>query len=141
MPAPGGDGAGQAQHAQASGFARIFQAAGDTVVYKAAAPCRLGEWPAAPVEPTSVRAWEQASWLLRAQEALVPFTGRQEELAGLAAWRDGDSPVAVRPLHGPGGQGKSQDGLPEAAACCTPSDKTDQGEKAAAAASGGGGCC
>ncbi|MEU0382710.1 tetratricopeptide repeat protein, partial [Streptomyces cyaneofuscatus] len=58
----------------------------------------------------AVRAWrEQPSQLLSAQHQVVPFTGRESELARLEDWRDGDGPVAaVTLLHAPGGQGKTR---------------------------------
>jgi hypothetical protein len=60
----------------------------------------------------------QPSRRLRAANAAVKFTGRDRELADLAAWRPGglaawrEDPahpgVAVRLIHGPGGQGKTR---------------------------------
>lgn len=51
----------------------------------------------------------QPSMLLDARSRIVPFTGRDRELAALAAWRDGgDDAVSAVLLHGPGGQGKSR---------------------------------
>jgi hypothetical protein len=51
---------------------------------------------------------EQPSRLLDAGNRVVRFTGRQAELAGLAAWRDSGTAVAVRLLHGAAGQGKTR---------------------------------
>ncbi|WP_369264992.1 tetratricopeptide repeat protein [Streptomyces sp. R35] len=52
---------------------------------------------------------DQPSQLLAAQHQVVPFTGREGDLARLEEWRDGDGPVAaVTLLHGPGGRGKTR---------------------------------
>jgi hypothetical protein len=49
------------------------------------------------------------SWLLSARHQVVPFYGREEELAWLGNWRDSTAvSVSVRLLHGPGGQGKTR---------------------------------
>ncbi|WP_168220957.1 tetratricopeptide repeat protein [Actinomadura sp. WMMA1423] len=110
-------GDGVNQHAVASGFARVFQAAGNLIVYEAAECYRLGCWPAqginAPASaqvgtPTGVDAWEQPSVLLQASNALVGFTGRADERQRLLQWRDGPAGLAVRLVHGPGGQGKTR---------------------------------
>ncbi|MER7707108.1 tetratricopeptide repeat protein [Kitasatospora sp. NPDC097605] len=65
-------------------------------------------------------AWQRAAdtdqdWLrklpsrmLNARRAVVPFTGRGEELDELRQWRDGGGRLGVRWLYGPGGQGKSR---------------------------------
>ncbi|MGW5265273.1 tetratricopeptide repeat protein, partial [Microbispora sp. NPDC004025] len=52
----------------------------------------------------------QPSELLRACHGLIAFTGRRGLLAELADWRDAPTgqKVAVRLIHGPGGQGKSR---------------------------------
>src|SRR5258708_7943457 len=46
--------------------------------------------------------------MLNARRAIVPFTGRAGELAELRQWRDKNARLAVRWLHGPGGQGKTR---------------------------------
>ena len=46
--------------------------------------------------------------MLNARRAVVPFTGRDVELAQLRQWRDSGPRLAVRWLHGPGGQGKTR---------------------------------
>ena len=51
---------------------------------------------------------EVPSRMLNARRAVVPFTGRTDELAQLRQWRDSDARLAVRWLHGPGGQGKTR---------------------------------
>jgi hypothetical protein len=52
----------------------------------------------------------QPSRRLRAANAAVKFTGRDRELADLAAWREDPAHpgVAARLIHGPGGQGKTR---------------------------------
>jgi hypothetical protein len=59
----------------------------------------------------SVPAWvlQQPSRLLAVRYQVVDFTGREPELARLATWRDDpDLKLAVRLVHGPGGQGKTR---------------------------------
>ncbi|MFJ6605104.1 tetratricopeptide repeat protein [Streptomyces lydicus] len=51
---------------------------------------------------------ELPSRMLNAHFQVVDFTGRQDELAQLREWRDKESRLAVRWLHGPGGQGKTR---------------------------------
>jgi tetratricopeptide (TPR) repeat protein len=51
---------------------------------------------------------DSPSTLLRTADRVVPFFGRQEELAWLAAWRDKADTVSVLLIHGPGGQGKTR---------------------------------
>ncbi|WP_263972713.1 tetratricopeptide repeat protein [Streptomyces aureocirculatus] len=60
--------------------------------------------------PALPPAWvrQQPARLLDARYALVDFTGRHDELARLAAWRDGPDQVSALLVHGPGGQGKSR---------------------------------
>ncbi|MET9886483.1 tetratricopeptide repeat protein [Streptomyces sp. NPDC006430] len=60
-----------------------------------------------PVRPRILA--DQPSRLLRAAHQVVPFTGRRTELDKLAGWRDDPQEhLAIRLLHGPGGQGKSR---------------------------------
>ena len=60
-----------------------------------------------PVNQDSARL--QPSRLLAAESRIVPFSGRSDELARLASWRDDPAPgVSVMLVHGPGGQGKSR---------------------------------
>ncbi|MFH8796829.1 tetratricopeptide repeat protein [Streptomyces sp. NPDC017941] len=60
--------------------------------------------------PALPPAWvrQQPARLLDARYALVDFTGRHDELARLAAWREGHDQVSALLVHGPGGQGKSR---------------------------------
>ncbi|MFD7258878.1 tetratricopeptide repeat protein [Streptomyces sp. NPDC059874] len=62
---------------------------------------------AAPTHPSD---WltAQPSRMLDARAEVVSFTGREQDLAALTAWRDGPPRFAVRWLHGPGGQGKTR---------------------------------
>lgn len=62
---------------------------------------------AEPVVPAPVTG-TSPSQLLNAEHKVVTFHGREAELAGLAAWRDGGDRLAARWLHGPGGQGKTR---------------------------------
>jgi hypothetical protein len=48
------------------------------------------------------------STLLRAEYAVVPFTGRAAELADLQAWATGPAAVAARLVTGPAGAGKNR---------------------------------
>ncbi|MFD9701360.1 tetratricopeptide repeat protein [Lentzea sp. NPDC059081] len=48
------------------------------------------------------------SRLLQPQFAVVPFTGRGDELTEVHGWRDGTDLVAVQLLHAAGGQGKTR---------------------------------
>ncbi|MFG1954433.1 tetratricopeptide repeat protein [Micromonospora sp. NPDC048830] len=51
---------------------------------------------------------ELPSRMLNARHAVVPFTGRDDELVALRRWRDDRPRLAVRWLYGPGGQGKTR---------------------------------
>jgi len=98
------------QQASASGFAQIFMAGRDLIVFEAEAPYRIANWPSRPAMPSPREMREQPSVLLRAGNGLIEFTGRDSEVEELREWRD--SPVqprlAVRLIHGPGGQGKTR---------------------------------
>ncbi|MBC2878315.1 MULTISPECIES: tetratricopeptide repeat protein [Streptomyces] len=50
----------------------------------------------------------QPSRMLDARLEVVEFTGREDEWAQLIAWRDSSDRLAVRWLHGAGGQGKTR---------------------------------
>lgn len=72
-------------------------------------PYRIEELPAAPTVIPGWAAAAQPSRLLRAWYGVVPFTGREGDLDALTRWRDAPAaPLAVRLLHGPGGQGKTR---------------------------------
>ncbi|MFE9795438.1 tetratricopeptide repeat protein [Streptomyces goshikiensis] len=61
-----------------------------------------------PADPVELR--KQPSMMLTAAHRIVTFTGREEERRALTAWRDDpEQPrLAVKWLHGPGGQGKTR---------------------------------
>jgi tetratricopeptide (TPR) repeat protein len=60
-------------------------------------------------EPDTAWLLAQPSRMLNARYAVVGFTGRDHELADLAAWRDASRPrLSARWLHAPGGQGKTR---------------------------------
>ncbi|GAB4051452.1 tetratricopeptide repeat-containing protein [Catellatospora paridis] len=61
--------------------------------------------PAPPPDPAGLS--EQPSRLLNARHRVVPFSGRDDELARLRRWRDGRGMSAMW-LHGPGGAGKTR---------------------------------
>jgi hypothetical protein len=67
----------------------------------------LANWQ--PEQPAS-SGWlrELPSRMLNARRAVVPFTGRDDELAELRHWRDSGPRLAVHWLYGPGGQGKTR---------------------------------
>ncbi|PWU54234.1 hypothetical protein DLJ47_13695 [Micromonospora sp. S4605] len=67
----------------------------------------LRNWQPSPTVPPG---WlrEVPSRMLNARYEVVPFTGREDDLAALEAWRDSEAPTAARWLHGPGGQGKTR---------------------------------
>ncbi|HEX2297020.1 MAG TPA: ATP-binding protein, partial [Pseudonocardiaceae bacterium] len=63
--------------------------------------------PPPPDVPSAAR--RAPSRLLAARYQVVDFTGREPELAELASWRDDpELGLAVRLVHGPGGQGKTR---------------------------------
>jgi hypothetical protein len=58
--------------------------------------------------PTALPEVYLPSMLLRPEYGVVPFTGRQAELADLLAWCTAAPPVAARLLTAPAGQGKTR---------------------------------
>ncbi|MDH2391925.1 tetratricopeptide repeat protein, partial [Streptomyces sp. HNM0663] len=78
-------------------------------VYQWRPAYRIEDFPAAP-RPVRTRILaEQPSRLLKAAHQVVPFTGRRADLEVLASWRDDPAErLAVRLVHGPGGQGKTR---------------------------------
>ncbi len=62
-----------------------------------------------PTQPPETR-WlrEMPSRMLDARSRVVPFTGRHTEREDLHAWLNADARLAVRWLHGLGGQGKTR---------------------------------
>jgi hypothetical protein len=94
--------------AEASGLARVFQSAGDQTIYEAEPPYRFASVPLAAPVPDAERLTMQPSRMLRTYFEIVPFTGRETELAHLAKWRDTSDETSVQLIFGPGGQGKTR---------------------------------
>jgi hypothetical protein len=70
---------------------------------------RFEPFPLAARALDEIRARQQPSRLLAAESRVVPFAGREGELAQLARWRDSPAPgVSVFLVHGSGGQGKTR---------------------------------
>ncbi len=68
---------------------------------------RLHGWrPAVPPDPAWLR--ELPSRMLDPRYAVVPFTGREQELSDLVGWRTDGNRLAARWLHGPAGVGKTR---------------------------------
>ncbi|MGZ3146032.1 tetratricopeptide repeat protein [Lentzea chajnantorensis] len=61
-----------------------------------------------PVPPDPAELRRQPSQLLLAGNQVVPFTGRENELARLDEWRRGEGRISAMLVHGPGGQGKTR---------------------------------
>lgn len=61
-----------------------------------------------PPEPDAEWLLELPSRMLSARHEIVPFTGRERELADLHRWRTAGGRTAALWLHGPGGQGKTR---------------------------------
>ncbi|MEU9163905.1 hypothetical protein AB0D29_27000 [Streptomyces sp. NPDC048424] len=97
------------QHVTAEGGFAYGVVGADLHVYVDGLPSYvLEEW-LPPPESDSEWLRELPSRLLSARHEIVPFTGRTDELAELRAWRGGvGRRLAVRWLHGSGGQGKSR---------------------------------
>lgn len=60
-----------------------------------------------PIAPGRLRRGSEAT-LLRAERGIVPFSGREAELAEFAAWFDDAEPMRWRLLTGPSGRGKTR---------------------------------
>jgi len=105
---PDGDPAGPRQNVRAEGGFAYGVVGADIHVFGDGTPLYLLEnWRSAPQpDPRWLR--ELPSRMLNARHAVVPFTGREAELADLVRWRDEDHRFGVRWLHGPGGQGKTR---------------------------------
>ncbi|MFF7231805.1 tetratricopeptide repeat protein [Streptomyces sioyaensis] len=70
---------------------------------------RIEDIPDAPLPVSARMLARQPSQLLRAVHQIVPFTGRDHDLDKLVRWRDDPvEKLAIRLVHGPGGQGKSR---------------------------------
>jgi tetratricopeptide (TPR) repeat protein len=92
------------------------RAGGNVTIDATRPPYRVGVFSPAPARLAADRAARQPSRLLLARHAVVPFSGRTGILDDLQRWlRSTDpeeplamEPVAIRLLHGPGGQGKTR---------------------------------
>lgn len=62
----------------------------------------------APTTPPPMPRDPPPSLLLAPERRLMPFWGRDAELADLDRWADDPAPVRVRLIHGPGGAGKTR---------------------------------
>ncbi|MEU8259186.1 tetratricopeptide repeat protein [Micromonospora sp. NPDC048999] len=61
-----------------------------------------------PEEVDDAHLTELPSRMLNARHEVVPFSGRADDLAELRRWRASPGRLALRWLHGPGGQGKTR---------------------------------
>lgn len=94
-------------HAAAGGIGISGVVIGDVITGTAPA-YRLERFSFTPVVDAA-RFADQPSRLLDARSQIVPFSGREEELAALADWRDTDTAaLSALLLHGPGGEGKTR---------------------------------
>jgi tetratricopeptide (TPR) repeat protein len=91
-------------------FGDIFQveAAGDVVIRAEQPPYRVEDFLGAPVRLSVAKARAQPSRLLLTRHAVVPFTGREQQLRDQATWLASRESVAVRLVYGAGGQGKTR---------------------------------
>jgi tetratricopeptide (TPR) repeat protein len=96
------------QHVTATGGFAYGAIGADIHVFGDGTPLYLLKNWHEPGEPDSDWISEQPSRMLNARFAVVPFTGRESELASLRAWCTEGPPRAARWLHGPGGQGKTR---------------------------------
>ncbi|MET9296475.1 tetratricopeptide repeat protein [Streptomyces sp. NPDC003077] len=103
-----GQGSPAGQQVRAEGGFAYGAIGADIHVYAGGPPVYLlVNWSPAPdADPRWLR--ELPSRMLSARHEIVPFTGRAGDLADLHAWRTSERRLAVRWLHGPGGQGKSR---------------------------------
>ncbi|MGW7465390.1 tetratricopeptide repeat protein [Streptomyces xantholiticus] len=70
---------------------------------------RVEPFPLQSTPPGVNEASVRPSRLLAAENRIVEFTGRRDELAELSSWRDNEvKGVSVKLVHGPGGQGKTR---------------------------------
>ncbi|MET9435920.1 tetratricopeptide repeat protein [Streptomyces sp. NPDC006551] len=96
------------QHVTSTGGYAYGVIGGDIHVFGDGSPVYLLQnWrPAPEADPEWLR--ELPSRMLNSRFEVVPFTGREAELADLRAWRDQGPRLAVRWMHAPGGQGKTR---------------------------------
>ncbi|MEU4559494.1 tetratricopeptide repeat protein [Actinoplanes sp. NPDC023936] len=86
----------------------IAGAGGDVTISRDRPPYRVVPADHTPVPLPAARARSQPSRLLLARHQIVPFSGRERTLDGLAEWAGGDDPVSALLVHGAGGQGKTR---------------------------------
>ncbi|GGU00610.1 tetratricopeptide repeat protein [Streptomyces lateritius] len=96
------------QHVTSTGGYAYGVIGGDIHVFGDGSPVYLLQnWrPAPEADPEWLR--ELPSRMLNSRFEVVPFTGREAELAELRAWRDQGPRLAARWMHAPGGQGKTR---------------------------------
>ncbi|MGP2439605.1 tetratricopeptide repeat protein [Streptomyces sp. JW3] len=99
-------------HAGPGGLASTGPIIDSQIVIGSRPPYRLERYSFAPVvdaEAFTGGFADQPSQLLDARSQIVPFSGRDEELAALAEWRDATTAsMSALLLHGPGGEGKTR---------------------------------
>ncbi|MBO4161431.1 tetratricopeptide repeat protein [Micromonospora antibiotica] len=81
---------------------------GDVTITTGRPPYRVEEFPAVVETVTTEQARQRPSRLLLAQHRVVPFVGRDDDLAEVAQWMGRPGGVLVRLLHAAGGQGKTR---------------------------------
>ena len=82
---------------------------GNQYVYERGPAHQVEPFPLTTSAPDPAWLLEQPSRLLDARSQVVEFAGRDQELEDLSKWRDNPrAALAVRLLHGPGGQGKTR---------------------------------
>ncbi len=69
---------------------------------------RIEEFPTSSALPDLRTLAERPSELLSARFQVVPFTGRDAELASLTRWRDAPAGLSIRLIHGSAGEGKTR---------------------------------
>jgi tetratricopeptide (TPR) repeat protein len=94
---------------------QISDVNGSVDVHAVEPPYRLAVGEPARLDPGE--AAKHPSRLLLARYQVVPFGGRQPDLARAESWLNDDTPMAVRLLHAAGGQGKTRLALKIAARC------------------------
>jgi len=87
---------------------QVRDVSGDVTVVADRPPYRIDRLRPGAVPLAAGTAREQPSRLLLARHQVVPFTGRDAELASLHAWVGGGETMSVRLIHAAGGQGKTR---------------------------------
>ncbi|MGH3846952.1 MAG: hypothetical protein ACRDS0_36855 [Pseudonocardiaceae bacterium] len=111
-PQPGDQPVSQWQFntAQSGGVVYAVQNGNQYVyLYRHKPPYRVEPLPAGPPPVPDLLARRAPSWLLSARYQVVPFYGREAELAWLQDWRDNPMRgLSVRLVHASSGQGKTR---------------------------------